>query len=255
VLHLSCLTLNIRCQTEADGPNDWPLRKQRVFDFLRAQKADLVALQEVLPQQRLDIQSELRGYRWLGRGRGIGGSGEACMIGIRPQMSLRDWGTFWLSEETDEEGSVGWDACLPRICTWVVVGIGGNFFRFSNLHLDHLGIQARQKSAELVCVLFSDDLPTVIAGDFNCEAFDGPAQVMTSRFKDCHRTLYPDCSQGTYHAFGRVESAERPCIDYIFASPEFDVCSSVVLTDVEPHYSDHFGIKVKLSYNSSSFGR
>ncbi len=59
--------------------------------------------------------------------------------------------TFWLSE-TPEKPSVGWDAVLPRICTW------GHFkykdtgfeFLFFNLHMDHIGKQARVESALLV---------------------------------------------------------------------------------------------------------
>ncbi len=32
-------------------------------------------------------------------------------------------GTFWLSETSDVPGSRGWDAALPRICTYAVLAV------------------------------------------------------------------------------------------------------------------------------------
>ena len=80
---------------------------------------------------------------------------------------------FWLSTITDRPNKV-WDAVLPRICTW------GKFrdkqtgftFLFFNLHMDHIGVQARAESAKLILKKlkeFPEKLPAILTGDFNVD--------------------------------------------------------------------------------------
>lgn len=84
-------------------------------------------------------------------------------------------GDFWLSE-TPDVPSKGWDAVLPRICSW------GHFkckdtgfeFLFFNLHMDHIGKKARVESAFLVQDKMKElgkgkELPAILTGDFNVD--------------------------------------------------------------------------------------
>ena len=54
-MKLKLLTLNIRCDTGEDGDFNWVHRRDRVFQLLRESGADVIALQEVLPNQRQDL--------------------------------------------------------------------------------------------------------------------------------------------------------------------------------------------------------
>ena len=93
------------------------------------------------------------GYDYIGIGREDGKqAGEHSAIFYRTdKFEVLEHGNFWLSEITDRPNK-GWDAVLPRICTW------GEFrdkqtgftFLFFNLHMDHVGVQARAESAKLI---------------------------------------------------------------------------------------------------------
>ena len=113
------------------------------------------------------------GYDYIGVGRDDGKrAGEHSAIFYRTdKFEVLEHGDFWLSEITDRPNK-GWDAVLPRICTW------GEFrdkqtgftFLFFNLHMDHVGVQARAESAKLI--LGEDQgvpqgkLPAILTGRF-----------------------------------------------------------------------------------------
>lgn len=224
----------------ADGVNNWVHRAQLVYRLIREQQPDLVALQEVLPNQRQAVEEHLPEWGWWGRGRNHEGEGEQCTIGVARHLQVQGFGTFWLSQTPDLEASLGWDACLPRICSWVRV----EGLTFANVHLDHLGHQARCRSARLLCQRLEG--PLVLAGDFNCEPRDEPMMILRERLQDGYGTLYPDCELSTYHEFGALPAGPR--IDYVLTDPEFSVRRAQILTAEGPPYpSDHHPVVVELS--------
>src|SRR5690606_39750637 len=82
-------------------------------------------------------------------------------------------GNFWLAENT-ETPNKGWDAALPRICTWGLFKdkqTGFEFFLF-NAHFDHVGVEARKESARLIVEkahALGAGIPMIIMGDFNVD--------------------------------------------------------------------------------------
>ena len=56
------------------------------------------------------------------------------------KFELLEQGTFWLSPASAVP-SKGWDAALPRICTWGQFRDKGTgfVFYFFNTHFDHMG--------------------------------------------------------------------------------------------------------------------
>ena len=79
--------------------------------------------------------------------------------------------------ETPNKAVSGWDACLPRIATWVLASekASGKSILVMNLHLDHEGPISRKKSIELVEALIGQKEiehtidAIIITGDFNAE--------------------------------------------------------------------------------------
>ena len=112
---------NIRYDNPADGDNSWSNRKEDLVNQLLFYQADILGLQEVLPSQRLFIDHKLDSlYSSFGRSRGEKPSKEEqCPIYWKKDLYTKlEAGTFWLSE-TPNVPSIGWDAALPRTCTFV----------------------------------------------------------------------------------------------------------------------------------------
>src|SRR5690606_17777256 len=94
----------------------------------------------------------LPGYARLGNGRTAENGGEHCAIFYKQdEVKVMKQGQFWLSEEPETAGSIGWDAMLPRICTWAQFSdqAGREWFVF-NTHLDHVGKEAKAKGSKLI---------------------------------------------------------------------------------------------------------
>ncbi len=142
------VTYNIRYDNPGDGPNVWTNRREAMVKYLRETKADLIGMQEVLPQQRDYLAEQLSEYAWYSVGRDDGVKGEATPIFYRKdRYELLEKGTFWLSDAPDKAGSKGWDAGLPRRC---LVGQvrdkqAGKSLLFVNTHFDNRGVEARSR--------------------------------------------------------------------------------------------------------------
>jgi endonuclease/exonuclease/phosphatase family metal-dependent hydrolase len=183
------VTYNIRYDNPGDGPNVWVHRKAAMAEYLKGTKADLIGLQEVLPQQRDYLAGELAEFDVYSVGRDDGEKGEATPILYRKErFKLLDKGSFWLSATPDEAGSKGWDAGLPRVVSWVKLHdkASGLPLLFVNTHFDNRGVEARLQSAKLlvarIAALDGDDgdtLPVVLTGDFNCTARQPPYAAIT----------------------------------------------------------------------------
>ncbi len=237
------MTFNIRCDMGRDGADNWCHRCDLVYRTIREQQADLVGLQEVLPSQRQGVEENLPEFRWLGRGRDFAGGGEQCAVGVSPELEILDQGTFWLSQTPQQESSLGWDACLPRICTWARLRKGKVEFLFGNTHFDHLGETARLESARLLGQqLTAGGVPSILLGDFNSQPASPPLRVLEQFWWDVHE----GSTETTYQEFGRIP--DGPKIDYIMASPGFRTVEAQVLSQEQgPYPSDHFPLVARLA--------
>ena len=93
-----------------------------------------------------DLLTGLTEYNYVGVGRDDGKTkGEYSAIFYKKdELRLIEESTFWLSE-TPENVSVGWDAALPRICTYALFEHQESkrkYWHF-NTHFDHMGVSAR----------------------------------------------------------------------------------------------------------------
>ncbi len=150
---LSVMTYNIRLDHAGDGVNRWDMRKANMVAQLGFYEPDIVGIQEGLHHQVKYLDSALADYAYVGVGRDDGAEkGEFSAIYYQAeQFNLLQSGTFWLST-TPEKPSVGWDAALPRVCTYGLFekkSDGQKFWVF-NTHFDHIGEEARVNSMKLI---------------------------------------------------------------------------------------------------------
>jgi endonuclease/exonuclease/phosphatase family metal-dependent hydrolase len=257
------MTLNVRYDNPADAPNDWEARKPIIINTVLGESADIIGFQEVLKNQLDDLDSLLPWYDYNGVGRDDGKEkGEYSPVFYKMnRFEMLDQGTLWLSETPRDTGSVGWDAALPRIMTWVKfrdmhLQRDGKFFEFYflNTHFDHMGVKAREESARLILKFIDEQtqgLQVVLTGDFNVEPNSNPYLLITT-VDDNNEGLHDAIRMGpreqieggepTFNGFGKTE--DDPRIDYIFVSPGWDVLSYERLKVIKDgiYISDHYPV-------------
>ncbi|MEM7306582.1 MAG: endonuclease/exonuclease/phosphatase family protein [Planctomycetota bacterium] len=250
---LEVLSFNVRYANPGDGANAWEHRAAFVIELLRREDPDLLGLQEALPEQLAELRAALPGYRVLGRGRDAGGGGEHAALLVRAsRFDVIEAGDFWLSPTPDEEASRGWDAALPRICTWAVLRDreGGAELLAMNAHFDHRGSEARRRSALVLLdrrARFAE-LPLVLTGDLNAgEGSDPLAALRAGGLRDTFRDAWPEADQvGTFHGFRGGTGGEK--IDYVLVGAGWETLDAAILHDREGrrYPSDHYPVRARI---------
>jgi endonuclease/exonuclease/phosphatase family metal-dependent hydrolase len=251
----SIATYNIRYDGHTDLANDWVERKVPIAQFVLDNQIEFIGFQEVLHNQLLDLQALLPNYKYVGVGRDDGKSqGEYAPIFYDSTKFIAvQSGTFWLSP-TPEKPSKGWDAALNRTCTYVLLKEinGGELTWVFNTHFDHVGVEARLHSAELIldqiaANLQEKDAPVLLIGDFNMETTDAGINLIKSSYKDLSCSIrHPElCSAPTFNGFTKDQNDDKR-IDYIFGSKNMLPLKSLVIsTPFGLSYpSDHFPVLV-----------
>jgi len=256
-IDLKVMTWNIRYNNPDDGENAWPLRKDHVTDLILFHAPDIIGMQEALLGQVNDIASRLPGYDWVGVGRdnGINAGEYSPIFYDSRRFQLKEQGWFWLSE-TPQVPSRGWDAALPRICTYIKLeeyDSRRNFWVF-NTHFDHVGELARKEAARLIFdkikELNDDKLPVVLTGDFNLTPDTDPMKWLMRKMHDTREMseATPYGPEGTFNGFDFNSPLENR-IDYIFVNRKVDAVRKYgVLTDSydQKYPSDHLPVYVEI---------
>lgn len=274
---------NIRYDNNGDKENGdgWNSRCPILSQQILFNDFDIFGAQEVLHNQLEDLLKNLPKYAYIGVGRddGVANGEYAPIFYKKDRFKLLKSGHFWLSENTSYPNK-GWDAALPRICTW------GEFkdlrkkkkVWFFNLHFDHIGVEARKQSAILVLNKIKEMCgkdAVILTGDFNVDQTNESYKLLAGSdiLYDTHETAAVRYAlNGTFNAF-QSDRLTNSRIDHIFVSDRFHVDRYGILTDSyrtpknekELHsgdfpkevfsieadirmISDHFPIKVTLYY-------
>ncbi|WP_423130200.1 endonuclease/exonuclease/phosphatase family protein [Gaoshiqia sp. Z1-71] len=281
---LTVASFNIRYNNPSDAEkgNGWKQRCPIICDLIRFNNFEVFGAQEVLHDQLLDMLAGLPGYDYTGVGRDDGNTkGEYAPIFYqKDQFEAVESGHFWLSEITDRPNK-GWDAALPRICTWAkfkTLETGFEFF-FFNLHMDHIGVEARKNSAKLVLKKITEmcaNKPVILSGDFNVDQNSPDYSILaeSALLDDSYEVAQIRYAlNGTFNDF-KPDMKTDSRIDHVFVSPSFTVERYGILTDtyrteikdskseksgnfpkevsltkyVARTPSDHFPVKVVLSF-------
>ena len=244
-------TFNMRLDTPADSLNNWKYRKERVAQYIQDMKLDVVGTQEVLQNQFNDLKSLLPDFEGVGVARDDGKeTGEYSAVFYRKSVfDALDSGTFWLAENPDSVGMMGWDAVCVRVATWAKLQhkATGKIVMAVNTHFDHVGKVARRESALLIIRKIKEivgDRPAVLTGDFNVtdqnEAYN---TIVSNEFVllDAHKVAEKTSGASyTFHGFDKVDMEKRSKIDFVFVTPQIKVLHSEVTPEVkEALLSDH----------------
>lgn len=251
---MKIMSFNLLCGGE--GGRDWPCRAEMVLDLIRRTDPDTLGVQEAHHGWIETLCAGLPDYDFVGIGRDDGKTkGEYSAVFYKKEKyDLLASGSFWLSETPDVPGVKGWDAACVRICSYAKLrekDTGRRFVHF-NTHLDHRGLVAMQKGAELVTKKAEEicpDLPAFFTGDFNVTPDSAPYRtVIAGGFRDAREEAPVRDDSPTFHCEVYVTDAYREApsiIDYCFVKGDVTVRSFRVLRDVYPgdlYPSDHFPV-------------
>jgi len=255
--NLKIMTYNIRLDVASDGENAWPNRKDYFASQIQFYSPDIFGVQEATPGQVTDIASALPNYNKFGVGREEGGTGEACTIYYKKdRFKVEQSNTFWLSE-TPNVVSRGWDAACNRVCTYGLfkdLKTKKTFWVF-NLHLDHMGEEARVKGVQLVlkkiAELNTKKYPAFLMGDFNSEPDTRQIAEIKKVMDDTKDVSIekPFGPSGTFNDFKHNEPVTL-LLDYIFVSKNsgLKIQKHAVLSDSKDlkYPSDHLPVLIEI---------
>ena len=238
---LKVASYNIRYENSGDASNGngWAQRCPVICNLIQFHDFDIFGAQEVLHGQLLNMLSALPEYGYIGVGRDDGKEkGEYAPIFYKTEkFNLLQSGHFWMSTVTDTPNK-GWDAVLPRICTWgkFMDKKSGLRFWFFNLHMDHIGVEARKHSAELVLKTIKEKCgndQVILTGDFNVDQHNESYTLINTSGKlkdarDKSKIVY--ATNGTFNNFDAGLKTDSR-IDHIFVTSKLNVLRYGVLTD------------------------
>ena len=230
----------------------------------------------------------LPGWKWIGKGRDDGNKkGEfSAILYQEDKFEVQSWDTFWLSPSPGIP-SKGWDAALNRTATWALMKIKdtGRLIFFINTHFDHIGKEARKKSAELLLSQIKELVselwkyrnitdyampilknkekyknagpvlayPIVLTGDFNDTTLSEPYNLLASYLNDSRKISLTD-PQGPEFSFNGFNSDidSGDMIDYIFVKGNINVKEHRIIAEkFNGRYpSDHFPVSAVIEFKN-----
>lgn len=257
---LKVSSFNIRFDNASDESNSWINRRENVLSFLLIEEMDVIGMQEVLNSQIQFLDENLRDYERVGVGRDDGETaGEYAPIYYKSdRFELLGSGNFWLSESPSIP-SIGWDAVLKRICTYVHLldKESNQEIYFYNTHFDHIGSTARFQSAALIRDSIEDkraeNIRVILTCDLNGEPGSATYEVLNEIMTDSFESDIRLGPLGTFNGFN-LEGPHNRRIDFIFSTGFKPLTYESVSTAIDDNYlSDHFPVISKLEYRPVNY--
>ena len=252
----SFMTYNIRYNNPNDGVNWWGHRKSEVSEMINYYAPEIIGIQEGLENQVKYLDSTLVDYNYVGVGRDDGKlKGEFTAVFYKKECyKIRSTKTYWLSE-TPNKVSIGWDASMERIVTFVEfldLKTNETLYVF-NCHYDHKGRIAQKKSSELLLQIIDDkkidDQKIIVMGDFNAQPNDEPIKTLKKELIDHYNKsgVVSYGPLGTFNQFATDKLIERR-IDYILTK-NITVKTYIHIDDRRKNnlfLSDHLPVMIKV---------
>ncbi|SOD18310.1 endonuclease/exonuclease/phosphatase family protein [Pedobacter xixiisoli] len=249
-------TFNIRVDVAKDAPaNMWRDRAAMVNSLISFHNFDVFGVQEAQPNQLADMERGLPNYTLVADAKHNGLNSSAIFFKTAVYDLVKS-GSFWLAPNPKDDKKA-WDAKYPRGCTWIGLKDKktGKVFYYFNTHLDHVGIEARKHSVQIINTQIKEiagENPAAICGDFNFNQHDEnyksiqQTAVLTDSFLLSPIKYTPN---GTFNGFNITRSSEER-IDHIFVTKQIKVERYGILTDCfsGKYPSDHFPVMIDVTF-------
>lgn len=253
------LSCNVRVDLVDDGRegNGWADRKELCAEVIKAQKADLIGLQEAQDIHLSHLKGRMPEYDSFALSNTATRFHPAnAILFLRSRYELISAGGFWLSEAPHVAGSKSWDSANPRFANWVHLKerSSGKEFRYWNTHLDHRGHEARAKGATMIVEAsepLSKNFPQLLTGDMNA----GLKHPAIQNFKaggwvDTYAAVNGPSDPGfTFHGFKGPNASPtnaageaRAKIDWVFGRGTVKPLAAEIIRDGknDRYPSDHY---------------
>lgn len=254
---LRVISFNIRLGLAQDKENRWYRRRELVVEVLHGSGAHVMGLQEVSPFQLEELAHAFPDYGVISD-RHYGGRRTGTFAPIyfdATRLEAVQSGDFWLSAEPDGDRVRGWDAVVPRLCTWAVFRdrkTKGKRFAVFNTHFDQAGVTARVESARLLVARLESVayMPRLCLGDLNADEKTDAVRILAAAgFRDTFRVLHPSAEANTYHGFRGRGVKRLGKIDYILCDERWTVRKAdIVRLGRDGRFpSDHFAMTAEVA--------
>lgn len=251
------ITFNLRFENDRDGVNSWGNRRDFVVRLVKRYAPDILGTQEGKWPQLLFLSERLPEYAMQAANRVIDDTSQYPTLFVRKSsfeaMELEE---FWLSKTPRINLSKDWDSAFPRMMS--AAGLrcrtSGSRLWAVVTHLDHMGVEARYRQAELLADWVSNwTEPVVVMGDFNDAPESSVHEVLTSErtgLIDTWRRMGREEGESSYtnHGFKGIPGSAR--MDWILATRRLVVEDVRILKDLEDgrYPSDHFPCLADLAF-------
>ncbi len=257
-IELDVMSFNLRYDNPDDNENKWDNRKVACITMLEETSPSIIGTQEGLEHQIEFLEDNLPEYNYVGVGRDNGQTaGEFAAIFYKTEVfEVIKEGTFWLSE-TPDIPSIGWDAALERIVTWVHLQekkTKKSVYTF-NTHFDHEGEEARINSAKLmvgkVNEIVQDTTSAVfLTGDFNGILIQSMFEPILEEYQSAQQSASVTDDIKSFNGFGGGGFAGLISIDFVFHKENIEVLKFETINKDYgvPYISDHYPIVAKFKF-------
>lgn len=249
--NLKICTYNIRYDNNFDKNWGWEKRKSHILNLIKAEKFDLLSVQEVLLNQLKDLKT-IKDFDFFGVARGDGIE-EDEFNGIffnKNKLEKINGGYFWLSK-TPEIPSIYDGAGCKRVCVWAIFlnKATNKKVAFAVTHLDNLSEEARNFSINLILEKLKNIYtlyPFALMGDFNSVPNENIYKKVCENFKEV-KDVYNLKNRETFtldENFLVNSEKEKIEIDYIFINDLIKIENvNILKNSFENKYiSDHFPV-------------
>ncbi len=242
------------------SPLSWADRAPLVMQTVKEINPDLIGFQEVQTSLDADLIAAMspkyEGF-FSERVRTEDDPEGIALFVNSERFRVLESGSFMLSEDPSQQSATpAWDAAFARIAQFVILEDfqDSSVFVFINTHFDHVGREARFRSANYLTKTIDEfkeqGLNTVLLGDFNAEPDDEETKALFEhpRMRNSYDFLEANqqAHSRTSHRF-TGETAGKP-IDHIFVTKPLTLAKvSIKTTNYHGIYpSDHYPISAKV---------
>lgn len=235
----------------------WDVTERRikgVIDLIKKENPDVICFQEVTIFWYSLLRKEFKDtYQFTGRDRFYGVKNERkshfernCVLFKKDRFKSVKCRTYWLGPDMYNpsrfEGAV-----LNRVFTTAVIldKKTNKKTEFISTHFDDRFPEIRAKQGQILAeYVVKQNLPLVLAGDFNSEFHEEAYQRVSSVLEDVGKSHYEEGY--TYHGY---EKYPHQRIDYVFINKGINVKSFRLIKDTFEGLppSDHYPVEAILS--------